>query len=167
MSDELNNPPRPRVLLVDDNDEIRELVSIGVVTYRPNFEVEFASSAKDACERLSRKCFDALVIDVNLMGPTGVTVAAEAHEKCPGMPKAFFTAYDRAVTREHAAEMGMETWAKPMKVPELFENIGRLLESKSDKAREDCPRAKATGVLAVPAVLSTLAAAVFAATNRA
>lgn len=149
---------RPVVLLVDDNADIRGLVEAGSRVHRPPFDVEFASSAAEACAMLSAKCYGALVIDVNLLGPTGVTVAAEAHEKCPGMPKVFFTHYDRSVTHEHAAEFGMDTWAKPMNADELFGRIERLIAARPEGVGPESPKP-----LAVPAVLSAIAGALFAA----
>ncbi|HEY9282333.1 MAG TPA: response regulator [Pyrinomonadaceae bacterium] len=149
---------RPVVLLVDDNPDTRALVLTGARLYRPPFDIEFAQSAAEACEMLSRKCYSALVLDVNLLGPTGVTVAAEAHEKCPDMPKVFFTAYDRSVTHEHAAEFGMETWAKPMDAKELFGRIEQLIAS-----RPAGPGEGAASPLEVPVVLSAIAGALLSA----
>lgn len=152
---------RPTVLVVDDNDEIREMIRIGLGVYQPPFRVEFAACAEGACRMLSAGCYAALVVDVNLLGPTGVVVAAEAHEKCPGTPKVFFTAYDRGVTREHAALFGMEVWAKPMEVPTLFKNIERLIGQGRDALHG------ATTPLAVPPVLSEIAGPLLAAASAA
>lgn len=146
---------KPIVLLVEDNPETRGLVEIGARHYCPPFDLEFAASAEEACRKLSSRCYSALVIDVNLLGPTGVSVAAEAHEKCPQMPKAFWTAYDRSITHEHADEFGMETWPKPMTNEELFARVEQLLE-RGVPIRAEKP-------LAVPGVLHAVATTLLAA----
>ncbi|HKW89387.1 MAG TPA: PAS domain S-box protein [Candidatus Acidoferrales bacterium] len=58
------------ILIVDDEDDIRELVSEGLGTRGAS--VDAASNADEAWSRLSRKTYDAVVCDFNLKGTGGL-----------------------------------------------------------------------------------------------
>jgi two-component system, NtrC family, nitrogen regulation response regulator GlnG len=153
-----NEARRPVVLLVDDDEEVRLELMAAVKILNPPFDIEFASSAEEGCKKLSERCYDAMVADVNLLGVTGVQVASEAHEKCPTMPKVFWTGYLGATTQEHAVEFKMpEPWPKPLIVPDLFANIEKLLASRTRECED------ARHHLSVHTTIANIAAAALAA----
>jgi CheY-like chemotaxis protein len=71
----------PRVLVVDDEPEVCELVARALV--RANYEVLTATSGEAALELLDAGPIDCLVVDKHLPGMHGGEVMAEARRRLP------------------------------------------------------------------------------------
>ena len=73
--------PRPRLLLVDDEAEILELLRMAF----HDFDVETALNAESATDLLRTKSFDALITDVRMPGGSGLTLIDHATALRPGI----------------------------------------------------------------------------------
>lgn len=119
----------PLVLFVDDMPDIRKYFEIGVERYRPRFEAVFAEDRESALRVIRDQRPAAVILDVNLSGETGMSIAEDLHEHYPHVLKAVLTAYNLSKTRESADEFGMDVWSKPILMPELIEKVEALLAS--------------------------------------
>lgn len=79
----MTDPPRARVLVVDDEPSIRSSLAGFLDDY--DYEVAVAESAERALELIRRVCFDVAVIDLRLPGVSGDALILQAHVICPAM----------------------------------------------------------------------------------
>jgi two-component system phosphate regulon response regulator PhoB len=128
-------PPRssspdasPRVLIVDDDRDIRDVVStmleaVGLV-------VAAVESAEDAMERLRTQPVDLLVLDWNLPAMSGIDLC-RALRKDPvlaALPILFLTAHAASQDMIEAFATGADDYVvKPFRAPELGARIFSLL----------------------------------------
>ena len=59
---------RPKILIVDDNSDVRRLYAIGL--NQRGFEVKLASNGAEAVERIAREKPDMILLDWTRMGKT-------------------------------------------------------------------------------------------------
>jgi DNA-binding NtrC family response regulator len=70
--------PRPRILIVDDETAILRALSREL---EAEFEIATARSGSEAFEAVDGKSVDVLLCDVNLVGESGLDVAAKLAER--------------------------------------------------------------------------------------
>jgi two-component system OmpR family response regulator len=80
-----------RVLLVEDDDDNRELMS--EVLESAGYEVLSASSGADGLRALAERSVDVVVTDVGMPGMGGLEVARAAKEIAPAVPVVVVTGY--------------------------------------------------------------------------
>ena len=124
-----------RTLIVDDEEDVRELLTLTLQGY--GTEVETVGCAKEALKRLTRQKpgvdFDVLICDIGMPDEDGYTLIrkvralpAEAGGKIPAIA---LTAYGRAPERVRALEAGFEMHVvKPVEPDELVAVILSLVK---------------------------------------
>jgi putative two-component system response regulator len=125
-----------RVLLVEDDDEVREALSM--VLHRAGHFVLPVVSAPDAIEALSFVPFDMVLSDVVLPHGSGFDVAAHARRMRPGLPVALmssFVAEDLALAPA-AADAFLR---KPVPASRVLELVGSLSQRRMAEADEPIP----------------------------
>ncbi len=127
-SDPLAQGPSARVLLVDDDRDIREVV--GAMLDAVGLTVEAATSAEEALERVRASSFDLLVLDWNLPGMTGIELCRLVRRDpalCT-LPVLFLTAHASSRDVVDAFASGADDYVvKPFRAPELGARIFGLL----------------------------------------
>lgn len=83
-------PGRPRVLLVEDERELRELTRLGLAR---EFDVEAAGSAEEAEKLMATRAYDVVVSDHLMQGATGLDFLRRAKERHPGTMRIMITGY--------------------------------------------------------------------------
>ena len=117
-----------RVLLVDDDPDIRDVV--GAMLEAVGLIVEPATTAEDALERAREKHFDLLVLDWSLPGMTGLELCRKirAEPTLSTIPVLFLTAHSSSKDIVDAFASGADDYvAKPFRAPELGARIFGLL----------------------------------------
>tara|TARA_R110002020_G_scaffold445106_1_gene656947 strand:+ start:205 stop:564 length:360 start_codon:yes stop_codon:yes gene_type:complete len=66
-----------RVLFVDDEDDIRDLIEIAIMT-EEDIDATFAGSGTEAIAILEREVFDVVMLDVMMPPPDGLAVLRKA-----------------------------------------------------------------------------------------
>jgi CheY-like chemotaxis protein len=89
--DQRHDPGAARILVVDDEPEIREL--LGLTLSAEGWLVEEAESGPDALERCRRESFDMVVLDYLMPGMNGLDVARHLLLEGIRIPTVIFTAY--------------------------------------------------------------------------
>src|SRR5947199_4565730 len=130
MSDGSRNP---RVLVVDDEEHITELVSMGL-TYN-GFEVERVGSGRAALDAVERKRPDLIVLDVMLPDLDGFEVARRLRQTGGAgtrVPVIFLTARDTTQDKVEGLRLGSDDYVtKPFSIEELIERVKAVLRRAS------------------------------------
>ncbi|MGE5337317.1 MAG: response regulator [Gemmatimonadota bacterium] len=135
---------KQRVLVVDDEAEIREMLAEYLASH--GFEVMTADGGKSMRELLAKQVPDVVLLDVNLPGEDGLTLARYVRERFD-LPIIMVTAADEVVDRVVGLEVGADDYlTKPFDPRELRARIKSVLRRYQRAESEQEPRAaKETG----------------------
>ncbi|MDE1570507.1 response regulator [Aquabacter sediminis] len=117
-----------RILYVDDEADIREIVALSL-SLDPEMEVETASSGAAAIERAGKGRLDLILLDVMMPTMDGPAVFAELRktETTRDIPVAFVTARTQQHEVTHFLELGaVGVIAKPFDPMTLARQVRRL-----------------------------------------
>ena len=120
--------PSARVLVVDDDRDIRDV--IGAMLDAVGLNVESATSAEEALERVRARSFDLLLLDWNLPGMTGIELCRliRRDRVLATLPVLFLTAHASSRDVVEAFASGADDYVvKPFRAPELGARIFGLL----------------------------------------
>jgi len=119
------------ILVVDDDDGIRELVKQYLVG--KNFLVTTANSAEEAIEKVSIIKFDLIVLDIMMPGKNGLEFTKENKEKI-NTPIILLTAKGETDERVAGLEIGADDYlSKPFEPKELILRIKNILNKTKEK----------------------------------
>jgi len=119
-------PPRSRVLVVDDEPNIADVVSIAL-RYN-DYEVQTAASGEQALEAAHRFRPHLIVLDVMLPDLDGLEVARQLRERGEETPVVFLTAKDTTEDKVRGLTLGGDDYVtKPFSVEELLARIATVL----------------------------------------
>jgi two-component system phosphate regulon response regulator PhoB len=127
-SDPFTQGPNARVLVVDDDRDIRDVV--GAMLDAVGLTVDSVPSAEEALERMRAQSFDLVVLDWNLPGITGVELCRllRRDPALTTMPVLFLTAHASSRDVVEAFASGADDYVvKPFRAPELGARIFGLL----------------------------------------
>jgi two-component system response regulator PilR (NtrC family) len=120
---------RPRVLVVDDERSLRELLSI--VLTREGYEVTSAESGRQALALLEKHPVDLLISDIRMPDLNGVDVLRAAKQSDPDVPVVMMTAFASTETAVEALRLGASDYVtKPFDVDELKIVVRHALERR-------------------------------------
>src|SRR5207248_4316176 len=121
--------PQPRVLVVDDEEHITELVAMGLGFN--GFEVERAGSGRAALAAIESRRPDLVVLDVMLADLDGFEVARrlrQAEGAGSRVPIIFLTARDTTQDKVEGLRLGSDDYVtKPFSIEELIERVKAVL----------------------------------------
>ena len=113
------------ILVVDDDDRIRELVK--QYLEKNNFLVTTAIDTIDAKKKLDIIKFDILILDIMMPGESGLSLTKEIKKNNP-TPIILLTAKGEAGDRIHGLELGADDYlGKPFSPKELLLRIKNIL----------------------------------------
>jgi two-component system response regulator PilR (NtrC family) len=116
----LNTRSRQRILIVDDEPDIRELLDITLG--RMKLDTRSARNLAEAQALLASETFDLCLTDMRLPDGTGLELVHHIQQRCPQLPVAMITAYGSLETAIDALKAGaFDFLTKPV-------DLGRLRE---------------------------------------
>lgn len=119
-------PERPRVLVVDDEASIRDLLSKTLTL--AEYDVDVAPDGSAALERMRMFSYDLLVTDLKMPGVDGMSVIKEAKRYRSDMPVLIVTGYPSEDTAIDAVNMGVSGYlTKPFRVPKVLSAAAKAL----------------------------------------
>tara|TARA_B100000749_G_C18285547_1_gene406247 strand:+ start:113 stop:790 length:678 start_codon:yes stop_codon:yes gene_type:complete len=125
---------KAHILIVDDDDRIRELVKQYLNDY--DFLVTTANNAEDAKQKINIIKFDLIVLDIMMPGQSGLEFTNENKKKI-GTPIILLTAKGEATDRIEGLEIGADDYlAKPFEPKELILRIRNILEKTKSKSQK-------------------------------
>jgi DNA-binding response OmpR family regulator len=120
------HPKRRRILVVDDDPELRMLLEKYLGRY--DFEIATLPDAADVERRLARFRPDVLVFDLMLPGEDGLSVCKRLRGRGETVPIIMLTARDEPFDRVLGLELGADEYiGKPFEPRELVARIDALL----------------------------------------
>jgi two-component system cell cycle sensor histidine kinase/response regulator CckA len=115
-------PTRPMVLLLEDDDSVREL--IGRALRANGFDVVAAASGEQALELEFDARVDLLLSDVMLPDQNGFEVANQIHARSPHIPIVFMSGYyDQAVAEAAHLDISSTILQKPFAMADLLAHL--------------------------------------------
>ena len=125
---------KAHILIVDDDDRIRELVKLYLNDN--NYLVTTANSAEDAKEKVNIIKFDIIVLDIMMPGKSGLEFTFENKKKI-NTPIILLTAKGEASERIEGLEIGADDYlGKPFEPKELVLRIKNILEKTKNKTQK-------------------------------
>ena len=125
---------KAHILIVDDDDRIRELVKQYLNDY--DYLVTTANNAEDAKKKIDIIKFDLIVLDIMMPGQSGLEFTNENKKKI-GTPIILLTAKGEATDRIEGLEIGADDYlAKPFEPKELILRIRNILEKTKSKRQK-------------------------------
>ncbi len=119
------NKKKIHILVVDDDDRIRNLVK--QYLEEKNFIVTTAKDSRDAKNKLSIIKFDILILDIMMPGESGLSLTKEVKKNNP-TPVILLTAKGEVKDRIEGLELGADDYlSKPFDPKELLLRIKNIL----------------------------------------
>jgi two-component system, NtrC family, response regulator PilR len=129
-SSAVSERPHGRILVVDDERSMRELLMI--VLRREGHQVHLAEDGKSAVATMERQAIDVLISDIKMPGMSGVDVLREAKRIDPDIVGIMITAYASTESAVEALRLGAYDYlTKPFDVEELKAKVNNALERRS------------------------------------
>jgi len=117
---------RPRVLVVDDEATIRDLLSKTLAL--AEYDVDMAPDGRTALERLRMIPYDLLITDLKMPGVDGLTVIREARRLKADLPVIIITGFSNEASAIEAVNLGVSGYlTKPFRVPRVLAAASKAL----------------------------------------
>lgn len=121
-----SSPDRPRVLVVDDEASIRELLTRTLAL--TEYEVEAVADGRTGLDRLRLGPYDLLIADLRMPVMDGLTLIREARRLHPTLKVIIITGYSTESSAIEAVNLGVVGYlVKPFRVPQVLSAVGRAL----------------------------------------
>ena len=122
----LTGATRPRVLVVDDEASIRDLLSKTLAL--AEYEVDVAPDGRSALERMRMYPYDLLIADLKMPGMDGLTVIREAKRYKVDLPVIIITGFSTESSAIEAVNLGVAGYlTKPFRVPQVLAAASKAL----------------------------------------
>lgn len=117
---------RPRILVVDDEASIRDLLSKTLAL--ADYDVDVAPDGRSAIERLRMLAYDLLITDLKMPGMDGLGVIREARRLRADLPVIIITGFSTEASAIEAANLGVAGYlTKPFRVPRVLAVAAKAL----------------------------------------
>jgi CheY-like chemotaxis protein len=119
-----------RVLVVDDNHEVRRMVTASIKTLGAEIEVLDVPSAEEALYISASLPLDLMVIDFRLPGMSGLEMVNRLRKRKPEAKIILVTGVEDVVTRQQIAEADVDAFFfKPIEITTFLDAVKRCLWS--------------------------------------
>jgi excisionase family DNA binding protein len=119
-------PGRPRVLVVDDEAAIRDLLSKTLAL--AEYDIDLAADGRNAIERLRIIPYDLLITDLKMPGVDGLAVIREARRLKADIPVIIITGFSTEASAIEAVNLGVSGYlTKPFRVPRVLAAAAKAL----------------------------------------
>src|SRR5947207_2202845 len=123
---------RPRVLVVDDEASIRDLLAKTLAL--AEYDVDVAPDGRSALERMRMYPYDLLIADLKMPGMDGLTVIREAKRYKADLPVIIITGFSTESSAIEAVNLGVAGYlTKPFRVPQVLAAAAKALDRKSTR----------------------------------
>jgi excisionase family DNA binding protein len=117
---------RPRVLVVDDEASIRDLLAKTLAL--AEYEVDVAPDGRSALDRMRIYPYDLLIADLKMPGMDGLTVIREAKRFKNDLPVIIITGFSTESSAIEAVNLGVAGYlTKPFRVPQVLAAAAKAL----------------------------------------
>jgi two-component system, NtrC family, response regulator PilR len=121
---------KPRILVVDDEESIREFLNI--MLKKEGYDVTCVEDGQKAMDILKKKTFEMVISDLQMPHVTGLELLKFVKENYPDLLFMLITAFGTTETAVEAMKLGAYDYiTKPFKLDEVRINISNALKSKT------------------------------------
>lgn len=121
---------KPRILVVDDEESIREFLDI--MLRKEGYDVSCVEDGQKAIDILKKKSFDLVISDLQMPNVTGIELLKHCRDSYPDVLFMMITAFGTAESAVEAMKMGAYDYiTKPFKIDEVRINIANALRSRN------------------------------------
>ena len=125
----------PTVLVVDDEDDIRELLELSLL--RMGLSCDTAATLAEAHHRLQHNEYRLCLTDMRLPDGDGLDLVAHIQAEHPGLPVAVISAYGSIDTAIRALKLGaFDFVTKPVELKALRELVKNAMQLDDDGSRD-------------------------------
>jgi excisionase family DNA binding protein len=127
------NVDRPRILIVDDEQTVRDLVAKTLTM--ADYDVDTAPDGPSALDRLRSADYDLLITDLKMPGMDGLSVIREARQRSAELPIIIITGYSTEASAIEAINLGVCGYlTKPFRLPRVLAVAARALGEPAPSA---------------------------------
>ncbi len=127
--DRMPAPSKGRILVVDDEAEIRE--SLEALLELEGYQVDLASNAAEGERRLESRVYDLVLLDLMMPEKSGMAMLRDVRERDRQTPIFMITAYGTLEAAVQAVKLGANDYlAKPWDNEKLLIEIGRAISGQ-------------------------------------
>ena len=131
----LSNPTKSRILVVDDEADIRE--SLEILLELEGYQVELAQNATEGLRKIDSGNYDLILLDLMMPDRSGMEVLREVRDKENDTPIFMITAYGSVEVAVNALKSGANDYfSKPWDNEKLIIEIDRMI-ARSRLEREN------------------------------
>jgi len=141
METSKNDKVGPRILVVDDSDNERRALVIGLRL--EGFDAAPASGGDDALSQLKESRFDVVLIDLMMPSMNGLQLARNIRLVAPEVITVLMSAYALSPIQLARADVGVVGFVPK---PYCFEELVKFIRTKMELARESRPSSTPTTV---------------------
>jgi excisionase family DNA binding protein len=117
---------RPRVLVVDDEASIRDLLSKTLAL--AEYDVDTAPDGRSAVASLRDQTYDLMITDLKMPGMDGLTLIHEAKRLAPRLPVVIITAHSTEASAIESVNLGVSGYlTKPFRIAKILSTAARIL----------------------------------------
>lgn len=117
---------RPRILVVDDEQAVRDLLSKTLTM--ADYDVDSADDGPSAIEKMRAVEYDLLITDLKMPGMDGLTVIREARKLSADLRVIIITGYSTEASAIEAINLGVSGYlTKPFRLPRILAAAARAL----------------------------------------
>ncbi len=117
---------RPRILVVDDEQAVRDLLSKTLTM--ADYDVDAADDGPSALEKMRAVEYDLLITDLKMPGMDGLSVIREARKVAPDLRVIIITGYSTEASAIEAINLGVSGYlTKPFRLPRILAAAARAL----------------------------------------
>jgi excisionase family DNA binding protein len=121
---------RPRILVLDDEASIRDLLAKTLAL--ADYDVDTAADGRSALERLRMYSYDLLIADLRMPGIDGLSVIREAKRLKADIPVIVITGYSTESAAIEALNLGVTSYlTKPFRVPQVLAAAAKAIGEPS------------------------------------
>ena len=142
-------PEKDRILVVDDEPYITDLLSTGLEF--EGFAVEVATTGSEALQKVRSTRPDLVLLDVMLPDIEGIDVARRWRDEGEAVPVLFLTARDSTEDKLAGLALGDDDVTKPFSLSEVVARIKAVLRRSRDDLDDERPMRFADLVMDVEA----------------
>lgn len=125
---------RPRILVVDDDENIRIVFIMNLENM--GYEVDSAANGQEALDKVSRRFYNIALIDIKLPDMEGTDLLNAFNEKRPKMKKIIVTGFPTLENAMKAVNEGADGYIlKPVKIETLIETIEEHLSKQREEEK--------------------------------
>jgi len=118
--------PRPRILVVDDEASIRDLLAKTLAL--AEYDVDVVPDGRSALDRMRMYPYDLLIADLKMPGMDGLTVIREAKRYKADLPVIIITGFSTESSAIEAVNLGVAGYlTKPFRVPQVLAAAAKAL----------------------------------------